>query len=81
MPEVLTACELAALEADLAALGAVQAVDVLDDDPTGRVVIEVTTIAGLERVPPAVVDALAAHDAGLGPIQPQGSAWKLEVRA
>lgn len=81
MPEVLTARQVDALEADLRALGAVEAVDVFDDDPTGRVVIEVTTIARVDHVPNAVLQVLARHDAGLGPVQPQGPAWKVEVRA
>lgn len=63
----------------LGALPTVLAVDDVADQPVGAT-LEVTTTAGLERVPPAVVRAIGEHDHGIGIVQRQNDHWIVEVR-
>jgi hypothetical protein len=68
-----------ALAEHLGALPTVLGVDDVSDTPTAAA-LEIATIGGLERVPPAIVRAVAEHDHGIGIVQRQNDHWIVEVR-
>jgi len=68
---VRSAEDLQALTSSLEALPVVAGVDVAITGPTDPHV-HLTLVAGIDRVPPAVLRVLARHDAGIGMVKPQG---------
>jgi hypothetical protein len=68
-----------ALAAHLGAFPAV--LDVRDvEGEAGPETMEITTISGLRRVPPAVVRSLGEHGVGVGSVRQDDGHWVLEVR-
>jgi len=68
---VRTVEELQALTSGLEGLPVVAGVDSTVPGPTDPH-LQLTLVEGIERVPPAVLRALARHGAGITAVQPQG---------
>lgn len=68
---VRSAEDLQALTSSLEGLPVVDGVDVTTPGPTDPH-LQVVLVTGIDRVPPAVLRALARHGAGITAVQPQG---------
>jgi len=68
-----------ALAAHLGAFPTVLDVNDIEGKP-GAGTMEIVSISGLDRVPPAVIRSLGEHGVGVGPVRLEDGHWVLEVR-
>jgi hypothetical protein len=68
-----------ALAAHLGAFPTVLDVNDIEGKP-GAGTMEILTISGLKRVPPAVIRSLGEHGVGVGSVRLEEGHWVLEVR-